>query len=199
MKFDSEANIPLLLQKIARGDETAFRQLFDTYYEKLFHVALYFLKSKELAEETVADVFYILWKKRTGLPEINDLKSYLYILIKNQSLHALKHALPFSKDSADLYKIELIPDHATPELRLLNQEYGQLVQKAIDSLPSKCREVFRLVFSDKLKHKEIARLLDISEKTVEAHIAKAYGQIARYINREYSEGERMKKMLSVFF
>ena len=56
------------------------------------------------------------------------------------------------KDSFSLYEIELIPDSDTPEKSLMDEEYQVLVQQAIDSLPPKCREVFRLVLSDKLKN-----------------------------------------------
>ena len=55
-------------------------------------------------------------------------------------------------------------------------------------LPPKCREVFRLVLSDKLKNREIADVLGISEKTVNIHIAKAYERIAEFVNRRYKEG-----------
>ena len=65
----------------------------------------------------------------------------------------------------------------------MDQERRELIQSAINSLPNKCREVFRLTMSDKLKHKEIAKLLDISEKTVEAHVASAYKKIQAYIRK----------------
>ena len=71
-----------------------------------------------------------------------------------------------------------------------------LVQQAIDSLPPKCREVFRLVLSDKLKNREIADVLGISEKTVNIHIAKAYERIAEYVNRQYKQ---VKFFLFLFF
>mgnify|MGYP000276101375 CR=1 FL=1 len=70
----------------------------------------------------------------------------------------------------------------------MDEEYQALVQQAIDSLPPKCREVFRLVLSDKLKNREIADILGISEKTVNIHIAKAYERIAEFVNRRYKEG-----------
>lgn len=70
----------------------------------------------------------------------------------------------------------------------MDEEYQALVQQAIDSLPPKCREVFRLVLSDKLKNREIADVLGISEKTVNIHIAKAYERIAEFVNRRYKEG-----------
>jgi RNA polymerase sigma-70 factor (ECF subfamily) len=175
-----------LICKIIWGDETAFKQLFDLYYQKLFHVAFYFLKSKEQGEEVVADVFFNLWMKRKMLRTISNIENYLYITTRNQALHYLKKQEKQTNiNVSDLYHVEWIPDNETPELNLLNQEYKSLIQQAIYSLPEKCREVFRLVLSDKLKHKDIAQLLNISEKTVEAHISQAYKRIAEYVNKSY--------------
>ena len=112
----------------------------------------------------------------------------LYISVKNQALHYLRRGCVQEKDSFSLYEIELIPDSDTPEKSLMDEEYQVLVQQAIDSLPPKCREVFRLVLSDKLKNREIADVLGISEKTVNIHIAKAYERIAEFVNRRYKEG-----------
>ena len=100
------------------------------------------------------------------------------------------------KDAYSLYEIELVPDSDTPEKSLMDEEYRMLVQQAIDSLPPKCREVFRLVLSDKLKNREIADVLGISEKTVNIHIAKAYERIAAYVNRQYKQ---MKGFLLLLF
>jgi RNA polymerase sigma-70 factor (ECF subfamily) len=176
-----------LINKIIMGDEAAFKQLFALYYQRLFHVAVYFLKSKELAEEVVSDVFFHLWMKRENLPAIDDLNKYLYASVKNQSLYYLrrKNVMP-NNDASDLYSIEWIPDADNPERNLLDTEYKDLIQQAILSLPEKCREVFRLVLSDKLKHKDIALLLGISEKTVEAHITVAYKRIVEYVTKKYN-------------
>ena len=67
-----------LIDKITKGDEKAFRLLFDTYYQQLFHHAFYYLASKEQAEEAVSDVFFIIWKKRETLDKIDNIESYLY-------------------------------------------------------------------------------------------------------------------------
>lgn len=188
-----------LLRKISENDETAFRALFDLYFQKLFHLALYFLKSKELAEEVVSDVYMMIWKKRKALEHIENIEKYLYTSIKNQALHYIRRGYVSREEFIDLYTIDLLSDDDNPEMALLNQERQLLIQKAILSLPEKCREVFRLFLSDHLKHKEIAQLLNISEKTVEAHITNAYKRIAQYVNREYSKKKTIDKMLSVFF
>lgn len=94
-----------------------------------------------------------------------------------------------------MYEIELIPDSDSPERKLLDEEYRVLVQQAVDSLPPKCKEVFRLVLSDKLKNREIADLLGISEKTVNIHIAKAYRRIGQYVNRQYKQVKNFVQLL----
>jgi RNA polymerase sigma-70 factor (ECF subfamily) len=178
-----------LIKKIADGDEVAFKQLFTLYYQKLFHSAIYFLKSKELAEEAVSDVFFHLWMKREKLTAIDNINRYLYVSVKNQSLYYLRRKNIMSgNDILELYQAEWIPDTDDPEALLLKREYTSLVQQAVLSLPEKCREVFRLVQSDRLKHKDIALLLNISEKTVEAHVANAYRRIAQYVTKKYTPG-----------
>ncbi|WP_106828486.1 RNA polymerase sigma-70 factor [Parabacteroides pacaensis] len=199
MGLKSDNDISILFEQIAQGSENAFRQLFDLYYQKLFHVALYFLKSKESAEEAVCDVFYFIWNKKETLCKIKEWEGYLYISVKNQALQYMRRTSLSEGDTIDLYHIALLPDSDDPEANLLDHEFTELIQKAINSLPEKCREVFRLVFFDKLKHKEIAKLLDISEKTVEAHIASAYKRIAQYVNNEYSDKGKGNKMLFIFF
>ncbi len=194
-----ERSYEILLVKIAGGDEKAFHQLWDIYYPKLFRVALYFIKSKELSEEVVSDIFFILWQKRNMLPKIDDLDKYLYVAVKNQALQYLKKQALQNKEPIDLYTVEFFHDNDNPELQFLNNEFQALVQKAIDSLPDKCKEVFRLHFSEKLKQREIGVLLDISEKTVGIHIMNAYKRIAQYVNHEYSKDENIKRMLCIFF
>nr|WP_129730975.1 RNA polymerase sigma-70 factor [Parabacteroides goldsteinii] len=194
-----EQSYEILLAKIADGDEKAFHRIWDIYYLKLFRVALYFIRSKELSEEVVSDIFFILWQKRNMLPKIDDLDKYLYVAVKNQALQYLKKQGLQNKEPIDLYTVEFFHDNDNPELRFLNNEFQALVQKAINSLPDKCKEVFRLHFSEKLKQREIAVLLDISEKTVGIHIMNAYKRISQYVNHEYSKDEKIKRMLCIFF
>lgn len=185
-----------LFERAITGDETAFRQLFETYSRRLYHLAYYYLHSREAAEEAVLDVFTGIWKKREGLQHVKEPERYLYTSVKNQALHYIRRG--YTEDTAplSLYEIEFVPDTDTPEQQLLDSEYQTLVQQAIDSLPPKCREVFRLVLADKLKNREIAELLDISEKTVNEHIAKAYRRVAEYVNKQYRQ---TKGFLSLFF
>lgn len=183
-----------LLKQLIEGNESAFRLLFDTYSRRLFHLAYAYLHSKELAEEAVLDVFTTIWNKRDSLSVIKDIERYLYISVKNQALHYIRRNYIKENDSLDLYEIELLPEDNTPEKTLIDHEYQSLIQDAINSLPPKCKEVFRLVLADKLKNREIADLLDISEKTVNQHIALAYKRISAYVNKQYSDKDERKTL-----
>lgn len=174
-----------LLNKIITGDENALRQLFEKYSQKLYHLAYYYLQAKEPAEEAVLDVFTTIWQKRKTFGHIKNIEQYLYTSAKNQALHYLHRNYSPDKTSVPLYEVELIPESNDPESLLENNEYEVLIQEAIDSLTPKCKEVFRLVLSDKLKNREIAELLSISESTVNEHIALAYKRIALYVKKRY--------------
>lgn len=182
-----EENLVSLFERVVEGDEKAFRVFFETYSRRLFHLAYYYLNSRELAEEAVLDVFTVIWQKREKFSHIKEPEHYLYVSVKNQALHYIRRGYVQEKDSYSLYEVELVPDSDSPEKSLLDEEYRDLVQQAVDSLPPKCREVFRLVLSDRLKNREIAELMGISEKTVNIHIAKAYERIAAYVNRQYKQ------------
>jgi RNA polymerase sigma-70 factor (ECF subfamily) len=174
-----------LVKKIIRGDENAFRQLFDMFSHKLFHLAFSYLQSQEIAEEVVLDVFIAIWNKRESLSHVKNIENYLYISTKNQSLQYIRHKHIPDKNTVSLYEIELTDEDDTPEHILLDKEYESLIQAAIDTLPPKCKEVFRLSLSDKLKNREIAKLLSISEKTVSGHLALACKRIASYVKKLY--------------
>lgn len=74
-----EESIISLFGKVVKGDEAAFRLLFETYSRRLFHVAYYYLNSRELAEEAILDVFTVIWQKRETLSHVKEPERYLYI------------------------------------------------------------------------------------------------------------------------
>ena len=192
-------NVKIWMEQVGEGNETAFRRLFEHYYQKLFHLALFFLHSKEFAEECVSDVFVILWRKRELFREVDDVEKYLYTTVKNQALHYIRRDKTLDNEYLELYEVEAIEEEDNPEKALLQHEQVELIQAAIYSLPEKCREVFRLVMQGDLKHREIAELLGISEKTVEAHVASAYKRVAEYVNREYNRPGKRIHLFLLFF
>ncbi|TGE25819.1 RNA polymerase sigma-70 factor [Hymenobacter aquaticus] len=175
----SHPSTALLLHRIATADDRrAFEQFFTLYYPRLLKFAQFYVKSRELAEEVVSDVFFKLWQKRATLPEVKNMDSYLYISIKNQSLNYLQKA-----ENQPAIPLEDLPAYLsvetlTPERTLLVSELQAEIHRAVDKLPPQCKIIFKLIREDGLKYKEVAEILGISTKTIEVQIGIAIKKIS---------------------
>jgi RNA polymerase sigma-70 factor (ECF subfamily) len=163
-------------------DMTAYKELYLLMFDSLFYFSYSFVKSKQVAEELVSDVFIKLWQIRSQLNTVDNLKLYLFGITKNFSLSYLARAsknLSIQLDGMDLDKtdIESIIEFKNPEDVYISKETIKNVMKAIRDLPPQCQIIFSLVKVEGLKYKEVARLLDISVFTVRNQVAIATKKI----------------------
>lgn len=168
---------------VETAGKTAFEALYRLYFVRLVRFCFSIIHQKESAEEIVHDVFLKLWESRDRGPAIDNPRLYLYVSVKNRSLNYLR-------DNAAVHTIEIsercdnyIRFDTNPETILLDAEGLRRIKKAIDELPPRCKLIFSLVKEDGLKYKEVARLLDLSVKTVEAQLAIALRKIAAALGR----------------
>ncbi|MES1216875.1 MAG: RNA polymerase sigma-70 factor [Bacteroidota bacterium] len=162
-------------------DESAYKELFFRLYEPLKKFAIGFVKSAESAEEIVSDVFIEIWKRRTSLMEIDDLKVYMYISVRNGSLHKTKQLKKTATVSLEDFSYQFTSNYIRPDEAMLNSELVQKIESAINGLPPRCKLVYKLAKEDKLKYKEISSILQISIKTVDNQLATALKKIASAI------------------
>ncbi|MBS1946426.1 MAG: RNA polymerase sigma-70 factor [Bacteroidetes bacterium] len=175
--------ISYLQDQIARfDDQQAYKELFVSLYGYLYNFAWNFVKSKQLSEEVVSDVFIKVWEKRKSLGKIDNLKIYLYVSAKNIAINYLdkKAYRPFS--SIEDHANELKSSYPDPEQLLITSDMMLIINKAIRQLPPKCRLIFKLVKEDRMKYKEVAEVLHISERTVENQVAIAVRKIGSSIS-----------------
>ena len=178
------------------NDQHAFRQLFRYYYTGLFRFAVSIVKLKEPAEEIIGDLFVAIWNKRPAITNISNLKVYLYISVKNRCLNYISRKADIKSvdpDQMDIVCSELVAD---PEDLIVASELLQSVNKAIRDLPPRCRVVYKLVKEDGLAYKEVAEVLNISERTVENHIAAAVRKIAASLNIDFSAHQKSSSFSS---
>lgn len=162
---------------IARGDQKKFRQLMDLTSDELLLFAVSFLRNREVAEEVVSDVFVKIWKNRSELENIKNLKSYLFISVKNGCLSHLRKAAREKIVSIDEYaEFHFLPVEG-PEDSLIEDETLEMIYETIEKLPAKCKLAFTLAKINGLKYKEIAEIMEISEKTVNNHLVNAVKRI----------------------
>lgn len=151
-----------------------FEVIFRTEFKGLCYLAQKVVKDPEAAREIVQEAFVNLWEKRDSIDQDRNIRSYLATGIYNRSLNWLRDNRKFN---VSLLELENLSDTAGIESvdndNLAETELHELIQKSINELPEKCREVFVLSRYENMKYKEIADQLDISVKTVEAQMSKA--------------------------
>ena len=175
-----------LLLQVAEGDERAFRQLFDHYWNKIYSVALTLTKSIALSEEIVQDVFLKIWLKREQLPSVERFDSFLFTVAKNHIYNELR------KKTIEQPFVEHLEQHflessALPEQMMLLKETKQLIDKAVQQLPDQQRAVFELSRNEGLDYNAIADQLGISRSTVKNHMTKALQFLRQYLNAHRGE------------
>ncbi len=163
--------------------ELTFEELYKHYFVRLFRFCFSIVHQKEPAEEIVNDVFLKLWQKNSGGPVIGNYEPYLYVAVKNRSLNYLRDHSSFPTIELSERCDEYIRFDADPETLLVGAEVFQRVWMAINRLPPRCKLIFSLIKEDQLKYKDVARLLEVSVKTVEAQLAIALRKIAAVIEK----------------
>ncbi|WP_207533582.1 RNA polymerase sigma factor [Desertivirga arenae] len=157
---------------LSEGDKDAFREIYIRYWNKLYVVARNRLKNSEEAEEVVQDIFCNLWRKRHSFTLTKAFSNYFAVAVKFTVIDLLaKKARQVSYEREAIYSFSE-NDNSTVQIIELNELEKQL-QETILSLPEKCQIVFRLRYEKGYSQNQISHELNISEKTVEAHLAKA--------------------------
>jgi RNA polymerase sigma-70 factor (family 1) len=164
--------------RIANDDQTAFTQLYSQFGKKLIHFSISLVRSKEIAEEVVEDVFVKLWANRAQIGEVENFTVYLYVAVKNKSLNALSQkAKELVSSSFDYLDSTVDAFAADPYDLMITAEMMNRMQQAIDALPPRCKMIFKLVREDGLRYKEVADILNISVNTIDAQMAIAVKRI----------------------
>ena len=180
----------ILVSHLKKGNENAFAYLMDTYHKKLCVYAKSLCRDVYLAEDIVQNVFENIWKQREKLKEMYSVKSYLYKSAYNEFINQYRKKsslLEIEKKYVDSLNIVLEEDSS--ELNRLIT----LVKQAIEELPPKCKEVFIMGKREGLTYIEIAEHLNISFRTVENQMSKAFTIIRKKV------GEKMDVILFLIF
>lgn len=147
-------------------------------YAKLYFYAKRFVDEED-ARDIVEDVFVDLWKRRNTIEFGTHIQSFLYCSTYSKCINLLKHKKVSAThitliDEINVQRMKVMDElKTTPESDLENDELNELINQAIDELPEKCREVFRLSYLQDMRNDEIATVLGISVRTVEAHMYRA--------------------------
>lgn len=183
--FTAETLDSLFVRVVEGDDYAAFEKIFKGNYKSLCAFASQIVRSRELAEEIVDDVFYSLWKNRKKIQINTSFRPYLLTSVRNKSLDCLrkmKHEKRSDLETAATIPCEQSIAHET----LAYEELNQRIETAIAKLPKQCRIIFLMNRDQDLKYKEIAERLNISIKTVDTQM----GRALKYLRKTIIPGNR---------
>lgn len=169
-----------LIEALRRGDEQAFTTIYNTYWYRMFLVAYRKLQHREVAEELIQDIFTRLWKEREKIG-INRLDYYLFSAVRFEVIDYIRTFGPRNEYVAYYQSLGEQADQSTENTLAFN-ELSETIDKGLEALPEKTREIFKLSRIENWPVTRIADHMQLSEKAVEYHITKATKAMRTYLN-----------------
>ena len=166
----------LLANQISRGDEKAFKILYEEFFHALLAVACKYVEI-ETAKDIVQDTFFKLWNTPQKFVQITDLRFYLYRSVQNQCLNYIR-----DKRVEENYRneTEVASEDFFYNVLLVEEVFIRL-RGAINELPEKYRDVINLNLEG-LSDKEIALHLGISLDAVKQQKKRGKEQLREKLN-----------------
>ncbi len=164
----------MIRQVIQKDPDAGFDLLFKKYYKPLCNRAIRYVYSKEIAEDLVSEIFAKMWAKRLYV-NINSstYRTYLFQALRNSIYNYFDKEFRDKEHHKKVLNSQLLFDGSNPHSILLFDELALKIQTGVNNLPPQCQKVFILSRIENKKNAEIATQLNITIKTVEAHLTKA--------------------------
>lgn len=159
-----------IIAGLKNRDKTIFDFVFSYYYSGLCAYARRWVDDKDVAEDLVQDFFVKLWINNSKIEINSSLKSYFFTSIKNRSVNHLKHVKIEEKFGS---RILNSPVEENSNWEFTESELVELIEKAMQKLPPRCREIFALSRFEGVNNADIAVRLGISKRTVELQVSNA--------------------------
>jgi RNA polymerase sigma factor (sigma-70 family) len=170
-----------LLQQFKTDDKQAFEMLMERYYQSLFQYGSKLSIDRELVKDCLQDLFLDLWEKRQNLAQIDCVKAYLFMSVRNNLIRRIK------KESIlqDLPEGSFFSDeNLSPEINYIFAETDnwqfQRLQASIESLPKRQRESLYLRYYENLSYDEIAQIMGLQRQAVANYIQYALQKLRNF-------------------
>lgn len=161
-----------LMKEIKADNMLAFDVLYKKYSKRLFNFAYSILKSSQEAENLLQDVFLNLWEQRHNIEKDSSVKSYVFTIAYNMAVSVIRKKV---REHQFFEYLKTLQDLSQEPVNI-EVEYNELtdrLNKIIDKLPARQREIYLLHKNEGLNYQEIAEKLNISVNTIENHMSRA--------------------------
>ena len=161
-----------LVQEIKANNVFAFDQLYKKYCKKVYKFGYSILKTVEDSENLVQDVFLSLWENRNKVEKNSSIKSYIFTITYNSAISIIRKRANESKYIEYLQSLQELNEESV-NLEMEYEELKNRINKIVQALPPRQKEIYLLHYIEGLKYSEIAERLNISVNTIENHISRA--------------------------
>jgi len=165
-------NLEKIINKLAKDNEQSLEELFNYYYPRLYNFSKSFLKLEEGIDDILQEVFVKIWQNRKKIKTSATFNSFIFTITRNLLLNELRSRLNNQNIKEEVRKRAVALEYSSFE-QIEYDDLKEKVDKAIEELPHRQKEIFILSRTEDLSHKEIAEKLGITTKTVEYHITLA--------------------------
>lgn len=168
-----------LLAQLKQGDREAFSSLYETYWRQVYNFCRLYLVNQSVAEEVVQEVFIKVWESRDLIREDDNFKGLLFIITRNLIFN--QHRKSVNEDFYKMTVLSAMENAYDMEKEIEAKNLSEYIDRLIEELPPRRREIFNLSRKEHKSYKEIAELLQVSEKTVENQIGEALKYLKKNI------------------
>lgn len=158
------------LNSFRKGDQRVFEKIFESFYKSLVVFAQKYVNKMDVAEDLVQEVFVRFWEKRASVKNIDSLKAFLYVSVRNTCLNELRHQKNVAKYEREMLALKSQESFFMNDL--IEEETTRLVMQAVNELPEQTRAVFDMSLNG-IKNAQISEELNLSISTVKYHKMKA--------------------------
>lgn len=161
-----------LTEYLRQGDQAAYTEIYNRYDRLLYLFAYKRLGNREEVKDTVHEVLLSLWQNHENVTLTYTLSTYLHAAVRNKILDLLSRK-QVSTRYIDSFKNFIEPGYDATDHLIRHKELSAIIEKEVQALPKKMREVFDLSRKSNYTRKEIAEELGLSEQTVKSHMQHA--------------------------
>jgi RNA polymerase sigma-70 factor (ECF subfamily) len=173
-----------LVNLLRQGDANAFEKLFFNFADRIYYFALRYMRNQHDAEEIVQEVFVKLWENRENLNLELSFSGYLFTIARNTIFNQNRKKVN-EQAYHDYVRNYLETYSCKTEDDLIYADIKSLIDKVVEELPPQRKLIYKLSRESGLSYREIAQQLNLSERTVEAHIRLALKTLTEVIDNNF--------------
>jgi len=185
-----------VIRKIREGDKSVFADVYQAYYLDLYYFIKRYVRNPEISDDIIQDLFLHIWMNRENWNPRGTIKDYFLRAARNRAFDYLDHKkVEFRYLEKQLRDIEAeweayitssnVPFSNNRESE--DKELLKIIQEGISRLPKRRKLILSMSWDEGLTYTEIAEFLDISVKTVETQMGRAFKFLRDYLSEHLAK------------